>query len=135
MGPQLYPNAALNTMTQNTTALGVSGTSIYIHHPVIPSESAIYPKDVGNNTKRGVHIRTTTAPVSKMNRRPQRSTRYHLRRMSVFEAGIDDKGRLRWKCAQDVDDCVDTSHQDSVATNPSRLCKTGCELVDAFPVC
>ncbi len=44
MGPQLYPNAALNTITQNTTAFGVSGTSIYIHHPVIPSERAIYAK-------------------------------------------------------------------------------------------
>lgn len=134
MGPQLYPNAALNTMTQNTTALGVSGTSIYIHHPVIPSERAICTKCVGYNTKQCAHIRTTTAPVSKMNRRPQRSTKYHLQWVSVSEAGIDDEGRLRWKRAQDVDNCVDTSHQDSVAANPPRLCKTGRELVNVLPV-
>lgn len=30
----LYPKAALNMMTHATTALGVCGTSMYIHHPV-----------------------------------------------------------------------------------------------------
>ena len=38
----LYPKAALNIMTQRTTALGVRGTSRYIHHPVAISAAAIW---------------------------------------------------------------------------------------------
>ena len=41
----LKPNAALKTMTQTTTALGVSGTSMYIHQPVRPSAIAICTRD------------------------------------------------------------------------------------------
>lgn len=44
----LYPKAALNTMTQTTTAFGVIAWSTYIHHPVDASATHIC---VGNNIK------------------------------------------------------------------------------------
>ena len=37
----LYPNAALKMITQATTAFGVCGTSMYIHHPVNASAMPI----------------------------------------------------------------------------------------------
>lgn len=60
IGPQLYPKAALNMITQMTTAFGVAGTSTRIQSPVEINAIAI-----------------TTAPDIKIARRPHRSTSTH----------------------------------------------------------
>ena len=68
-------------------------------------------------------MRTTMAPLNKMKRRPHRSTRYHLHGAEI-RCATDRGGRyLRRKRAQNVNDCIDTRHQNGVTTNPSGLCR------------
>jgi hypothetical protein len=64
-------------MTHATTAFGVSGISMYMNQPVAPRAIAIWVAIVRLSEGGGME-HTTTAPDMRIERRPQRSTRYHL---------------------------------------------------------
>ena len=80
----LQPKAALKTTTQTTTALAVSGTSIYIHHPVRARATPICKYVmITQSTRESTHksysrsarqkYNSPTPPVDKV---PSKSTRY-----------------------------------------------------------
>ena len=120
-------------MTQNTTALGVSGTSMYIHQPVKPSATAICKEHVSAcQVVQDSISHTITAPLRRITRRPQRSTRTQLRIVisSVIHHPSIGRASSRRKCTQNVDDRVDAGHENGISTNPSGLCWSSIRTVN-----
>ena len=66
---------------------------------------------------------TTTAPDNNIGRRPQRSTRYHLKK---YDFRLRSKGDVyrhfsRWEGADNIDQRVDACHKDCLTTKPPCL--------------
>ena len=87
--PHLYPNAALKMITHATTAFGVPATSRYNQYPVAPRAMHICETIISQRISdtSALSELTTAAPDISIGRRPQRSTRIHLRNALVRVAG------------------------------------------------
>jgi flagellar basal body P-ring protein FlgI len=92
-------------ITQMTTAFAVSGTSVYIHHPVANRAVAIYQMSDNSLSLIPSLVLTTKAPDIKMALRPHRSINTHLRKRSA-ETSDARTSHIRRNSAQHVDDRV-----------------------------
>lgn len=91
-------------MTNTTTMEGVYATSTYIQYEMV---------------HKAKHM--TTAPERRIGRRPQRSTSHHLFRWSVGIARNASGVYERRKCAGNVNQTINTSHENSITANPAGL--------------